>query len=907
VRATLYLASPAYTQLWSRGARQDGGGEMGPWTEFRARVLYQTYDLSTLFSSGAAVALGVRLGGGMWTHFSPEATALPLLAELRLATDAGAVIVPTLVWRGTADAIISSDAYDGEVVDGRLVAAFEGWDRADFVESAAWVPLEPFAGLPAAAVTPRDLPPVRRVDEFAPIGQARVPAPGVFSFSFPQNFAGYAELDVPAGAPPGTVLTLVAGEQLHADGSVYNQLTVNMSLTWVLSGAAETVGNSFCFWGFQHVEVRGWGATGLPPPAPAQLHGIAISTLGYSEEAVTDLAFAGVRPSVHIAQELAAEAEAHGGRVEPQPYGLIDARVLAGVWHATLWSQRSNFISQPSDCPNREKLGWMGDASVSGEQAMTTFDAAAAYRSWLQTQLDNQRLAAAQLPHARGVISPIVPAPGLLTAKTDASWSAAIIELLAQAVTSYGDDALLVRAYSGAREFWLFLLNHTDATAKVMIDQWIWGDWDAQFDRSVYVPVTGPICATSNMLRSGAALAALAVRAGHPEDVTGYQAALAAARPNYNAYYARNLSEGTYADGIEQTSTAVMPLAIGAVPPEAVPAVTAWLIHDLETTRSGHLMTGASGTRHLFHVLSAAGRTDLALAVAAASTFPSHGWWLTQGATTCWENWSGVNDTSHPPPPTHNHIFLCSTSGWVVQRLLGIRPAPGGGAGTTVSGYEFGFALAPPLVDALPSMAGTLATPRGAVSLAWEWQGPPMASTFVTNASLPPGTGGSLAVPVPGLADPLVAEGGIIVFAHGAFVPGRAGVVGATYDASAGTITLELLPGDYAVSTANGAGGQPVRVTACAAPSAALQLTCPPRTAPVHILRAGIMAADQRDDAPDGRHRFLMTHTIERLCTGAGTTVCVVPWHALASATPQLQINTRQGERVCATALCNAA
>ena len=433
------------------------------------------------------------------------------------------------------------------------------------------------------------------------------------------------------------------------------------------------------------------------------------------------------------------------------------------------------------------------------------------------------------------------------------------------------------------------------------------GDWDAQFDRSEYVPITGPICATSNMLRSGAALAALAARAGHAEDVAGYEAALAAALPNYNAYYARNLTEGTYVDGIEQTSTAIMPLAIGAVPAAAVPAVTAWLIHDIETTRSGHLMTGASGTRHLLHVLSAAGRTDLALAVASASTFPSHGWWLTQGATTCWENWSGVNDTSHPPPPTHNHIFLCSTSGWVVQRLLGIRPAPGGPAGAAASGYEFGFSLAPPLVDALPSMAGTLSTPRGAVSLAWAWAGAPMGSFYAANASLPPGAGGSLAVPVPGLADPLVAEGGVAVFAHGAFIPGaRAGVVSAAYDASAGTVTLQLLPGAYNVTTADGAGAQPMRVTACAAPPAALLLACPPRRAPVHILRAGVMAGSQRDDAPDGRHRFLVTHAMERLCAGAAE-ACEVPWGALVSAAPQLQTDARPGERVCATALCNAA
>jgi hypothetical protein len=528
---------------------------------------------------------------------------------------------------------------------------------------------------------------------------------------------------------------------------------------------------------------------------------------------------------------------------------------------------------------------------------MSTFDAAAAYRSWCNTMLDNQRLAAAALPGSRGIIAPVVPADAPAAPTTDASWSSALVEIVSQSVTTYGDLALLERAYDGARAWFLFLVNQTDPRAKIMYNMNVWGDWDAQFDRAVYVPVTAPICATSSMVRVAQALAAWAQRAGRAADVPEYEAFLASAQPAYNAYYGN--AAGTYADGIEQTSSAVMPLAIGFVPAPAEAAVGAWLIHDVETTRGGHLMTGSSGTRHLFHVLSSLGRTDLALAVAAAATFPSHGWWLTQGATTCWENWSGVNDTTHPPPPTHNHIFLCSTSGWVLQRLLGVRPRPAPGGGRA-AGYEFGLLLAPPLVDSLPAMAGTVATPLGAVALAWAWAGAPMASTYAANVSLPPGAAAALALPVPGLANATVSEGGVPVFADGAFVPGRPGVVGAAYSAADGTVTLELLPGDYAFATAAAALH---RVSACAAPRSALRPDCPPRTAAAHVTRAGVMRAGQRDDAHDGRHRFLAAHAVERLCRAHMPGRCAITWEALAEAAPQIDV--REGERLCATFLCN--
>jgi hypothetical protein len=210
-----------------------------------------------------------------------------------------------------------------------------------------------------------------------------------------------------------------------------------------------------------------------------------------------------------------------------------------------------------------------------------------------------------------------------------------------------------------------------------MVNQSIWGDWDAAFPRADYVPVTAPICATANMMRIAQLLAGLAPLVGRSGDIPAYEALLNSSVAPFNAHYALNLANGTYVDGIEQTPArayrgcgpqAGAPLSLvprlfsctcshgtrhwlrasrgrrgcaeladsrcvgklgrmdGAC--IGIPSLFVASISDVETTHGVHLSTGATGTRYLFEQLSTMGRTDLAAAVAAQATFPSHGYWF---------------------------------------------------------------------------------------------------------------------------------------------------------------------------------------------------------------------------------------------------------------------------------------
>ena len=88
---------------------------------------------------------------------------------------------------------------------------------------------------------------------------------------------------------------------------------------------------------------------------------------------------------------------------------------------------------------------------------------------------------------------------------------------------------------------------------------------------------------------------------------------------------------------------------------------------------------GVKGLNTWNSLLVGLGFLDIANGLASQTSFPSWGYWLTQGATTCWENWSGEADASHPPEPTRNHIFLCGGVGqFLTQDVGGIQPMTNG-------------------------------------------------------------------------------------------------------------------------------------------------------------------------------------------------------------------------------------
>lgn len=130
--------------------------------------------------------------------------------------------------------------------------------------------------------------------------------------------------------------------------------------------------------------------------------------------------------------------------------------------------------------------------------------------------------------------------------------------------------------------------------------------------------------------------------------------------------------------------------------------------------RGYHLTVGSAGAKWLLRTLSQEGKHDTALQLALQTTFPSWGWWITEGnASTCWESWSGIADPSHLSHPSHNHIFLCGgVGGWMYEFMAGVRP--------TSPGYHT-VDIRPRISKTLgpSSMEAAVRTVRGTITSNW--------------------------------------------------------------------------------------------------------------------------------------------------------------------------------------------
>jgi alpha-L-rhamnosidase len=268
VQARLYVSALGLFEAYVSGQRI-GDDLLAPgWTDFRKRVKYHTYDVTSLIKAGANV-IGAILGTGWYCGGVNNATEPiygdrpRLLAQLEVVGSNGKrqMVVSDDSWRGTSDGPIrSSDLMQGERYEARL--EMTRWNADDFDDSTwAAVDVEPLGG---ARLVAAQGPPVRITQEL----KARTVNPGLtpdtFIFDLGQNMVGVVRLHVTGAG--GTTVTIRHGEMLNPDGSLYTENLRSAKATdqYTLRGdpAGEVYQPRFTFHGFRYVELT--GCSGMP-------------------------------------------------------------------------------------------------------------------------------------------------------------------------------------------------------------------------------------------------------------------------------------------------------------------------------------------------------------------------------------------------------------------------------------------------------------------------------------------------------------------------------------------------------------------------------------------------------------------------------------------------------------------
>ena len=618
--ATVSISGLGYYELTMNG-KKVGDRVLDPkFTRYDRRVLYVTHDVTKHLNKGAN-SMGVMLGNGWfnyhvknpWNFDAAPWRAKPrMLLQLEIEFDDGTTqsIVSDGSWKYSTGPIRFDGMLCGERYDARLEK--HGWDTAGYDDS-TWT----FAKVVDASkgcLSAQMSEPIRITGVLKPVKISQ-PKPGVYLYDMGQNMAGTARLIV--RGPAGTEVKLQYGELLHGDGTL-NQGNINSFCNsgefgterYTLKGTGtETWHSRFMYHGFQYVQV-----TGFPgEPKLENIEGLVMHT---------DVASAG---EFNCSDDL-----------------------LNRIQHCTRWSYLNNLYGYPTDCPNREKNGWTGDAHLAAETGLYNFDSSAMYTQWMLDFRDEQR--------DSGELPGIVPTGGWGYAWGNGpAWDSAYV-LIPWYLYQYRGDARILAVHYENMKRYVDYLSTKAANGIVSIGL---GDWcPANTKTPESVTSTGYYYCDAVIVAKTAAIL------GRKEDAAKYADLAEGIRKAFNAKFL-NQETKQYAGG-SQTALSCA-LYQGLAEPADTAAVLGNLVANVER-QGNHLDCGILGTKYLLRARCDHGRADVAYRVATQTTFPSWGQWIQQGATTLWENWNGAG--------THNHVMFGDISAWCYSTLAGIKPDP---------------------------------------------------------------------------------------------------------------------------------------------------------------------------------------------------------------------------------------
>jgi len=661
-RAILYATALGLYEVHINGHRV-GDHVLAPdWTDYRKRVRYQAYDVTDLLKTGGN-ALGVLLAKGWYAgHIGNGANAFfgsdpAFFAQLEItgADGQSETIATDVTWKTHVSPVLSSDFMLGESYDARR--EIKGWDQPGLDEG-QWTSVitrdEPGLELDAQVMEP-----VRYVIKLKPKTVKEV-TPGSWVYDLGQNMVGVVRLKV--SAPAGTELTLRHAEMLNTDGTIYtNNLRGAPSVDhyFCQGGGTETWQPRFTFHGFRYVEL-----TGLPDrPEKGAVTGMVIGS---------DTARTG-------------------------EFACSDPR-LNQLQSNIQWGQRGNYISVPTDCPQRdERLGWMGDAEVFIRTATYNSDVAAFFTKWLVDVNDGQSPAGAfsdVSPNTMGWYG--VPAWG--DAGVICPWT--IYEV-------YGDKRILETHLPAMTKWVDYLRLHSDGLLRNKDRGNDYGDWlsiDADTPKDM-IGTAFFAYSTHLVAKSYAAL-------GQQAAADKYEQLFNDIKQAFNRQY---VSADGHIKGNTQCAYA-MALKFDLLPENLRPTAAQYLADDVKA-KGGHLSTGFIGVSYLLPVLTQAGQADTAYELLRQDTFPSWLFSVKHGATTIWERWDGWTPEKgfqNPGMNSFNHYSLGSCGEYLFGGIGGIRPAS--------PGYKT-ILIEPVIRDGLTWAKTSYDSIHGKIATVWKHEG----------------------------------------------------------------------------------------------------------------------------------------------------------------------------------------
>jgi alpha-L-rhamnosidase len=725
-KARIYATARGIYDLWLNGQRVDNGYLHPDLTQYNKTLMYQTYDVTSLVKEGDN-AIGAQLSEGWWAgHYTFQGQnwnyfgdQLAFLAQLVIIyADGTEQIVGTQpdLWRYTTNGpLCCGSLYQGEVYDSRAAKMLGNWSSQDYSDS-QWHPaqvknLEGHVGVDgwSGSMAPNDYSNFHIVAQSGPTvnvfehrqaqSVSRV-ADSVYIYDMGQNLVGVPDIDFGVLAS-GERITMRYAEVLYPDMPEYKGLTGTMMMENIRAAMATDQyiadGNDshftprFTLHGYRYVEI-----SGLPHALPLSQVGVRVLS-----------SINGFTADYHTSDSL-----------------------VNRLWQNIRWSTLGNFVSIPTDCPQRnERMGWAGDISVYSNTATYMSSVPLFLCRYLRCMRD------VQLPN--GKFQDIAPIGGGFGGML---WGSAGITVPWEIYQQYADTVCLAEHYQAMKRYIDFLFEHDiNPNNGILWQNHSWADlddwlgpehkkndnsllWECYlcYDLDIMRHVAGLLNQTTDSIRYDSLL-----RQRKKFFVKTYVDA-ATGMTLHSAY-----DPDLMGKPVDTQTSYVLPLAFHIVDGPLAEKMTDRLLATLRRSNTDDqgrllppysLMTGFIGTAWISKVLSDRGHSQEAYRLLLQRSYPSWLYPVTQGATTIWERLNSYTKTEgfggNNNMNSFNHYSFGAVGGWMLSRSLGIS--------RDVLHPGFSHFLLQPEPDktgALPAAEGYYDSPYGRIESSWKVNG----------------------------------------------------------------------------------------------------------------------------------------------------------------------------------------
>jgi len=706
--ATAYICALGCGELYLNGQRTDDRCLDPAQSDYNHVALYSSIDVTSLLRPGnnrIGVMLGdgwynqnVAWGGNLGRYGDPM---LRLQLEIVLRDGTRRTILSSTEWEWAEGPVVSSNLYAGEHYDARL--EIPNWSHPGS-GSESWQPCIA-AKNPPPAMRSQLMPPMREFEELAPVRIFRDKA-GRWIFDFGRNITGWPRLLL--RQPAGTTLTLRMAEAFDGDSldfrstGVYATKVIQTNTYICKGGFKETWTPRFTYHGFRYVELTGQQGT----PSKNWMQALVMNT---------DVAHTG-----------------HFNCSDPQ---------INRLHEMALHTMLGNFHGLPTDCPHRERCGWLGDVHAYLRTAALNFDMENFWIKYMGDILTGaDRVEKNALFHAlankefyrgdkiHGI--PYMIAPGRrLCGVASPDWGTTMIQLPWGVYTYYGNLDFLRQNYPAMR-IWV---EYVRTLLKEGIVSTGLGDWcpPGGFDQ-----IDCPVTLSSSILHyhDMDIMERTATLLNIPEDVTLYSLRKDSLQ---KAILAKFYDPATGGFG-SQTGNA-MALAFGLTP-EGEQKKTSDNLVSLIASNNSFMHMGIMGLPHLGNVLSDYGNASVAWNVFTKKGVPSFAaMWEFYDATSLWEVLP-VDTTAYyqgdAQTRSQSHPMQAGYGAWFYESIAGIRPV------SDAPGFKK-IIFAPAMMEYLTHAEASIETRYGPAASLWKRNG----KKVTWEITLPPNTSGKLYLP----------------------------------------------------------------------------------------------------------------------------------------------------------------